>query len=177
MRDIKNQVFLLTVVVLLTLGGATAYSEEVNTNYFAAVNREVDLSRSLFVETNSEFDEMVCASLGVKTSESVEVRYLQVTFIFFYPNTNDVGPASSEMDVPYQLVDRRGHLSRVETATNEAPLNYIRVFDATKSKPTVELRIFVAVIPLDRERSVRYLHRSFQSDYDRVWKPLKEMRP
>jgi len=172
-RYMKHPLFLLIVVVLLILAEAVAYSEEVNTNYFAAVNREVDLARVLFVETNSAFDGIVFASLGVKSGENVEVRYLQVSFVFYYPNNNDVGPSSSEMDEPYLLANKNGHLVREGTVTNEAPLNYIRVFDPSKDKPTVELRLFVAVVPLDQQKNVRYLHRTFQSVYDRKWMPLK----
>ena len=173
MRVIKCQMFLLIGVVAAMFCGKFAHAQEANTNYFLALNREVDLARSIFVETNSEFDERVCALLGVKAEDSVEVRYLQVSFFFFYPNTNDVGPSSTEMDVPHLLVSRHGHLTRSGSATNEAPLNYIRVFDPTKRKATAELQIFVALTPVDHRESPRYLQKSFKFDYDKGWRHLK----
>src|SRR5580700_8314113 len=105
MSEMRCPMFLLIASWLVQLSVTTSSAQDMNTNYFAAVNQEVDLARSLFVETNGDFDASVCSSLAIRPSESVEVRYLQISFFFFYPDSNKVGPASSEMDVPYVLVD------------------------------------------------------------------------
>jgi hypothetical protein len=169
--NLRLQKSMCAVVFCLCYSLNVICSQELRTNYFAAVNHEVDLARSLFVETNRAFDEKICAVLNLESAKSVEVQFLQVTFVFFYPRTNDVGPSFSEMGILHRLVGKPNNMLRSDSATNEIPLNYIRVFDPAKSEVTAELRVFVMVSPVDQPSSRRFLNKSFEFVYNRGWKP------
>ena len=165
----KAQRFLLFLVFLISIvfSRLGVRAEDLTTNYFGAVNREIDLVRSIFVETNTAFDKKLFDSLGERTKE---VRFIQVSLLTFYPSASDVGPLHCEMVVPPQLVRESNKLVRLETATNEIPLNYIRVFDPAKSVVTANLELFLCVTEEKRPNVLQYVHRTFRFVRNRDWK-------
>lgn len=174
--DLHRLLLFSSILMGILQPTSVTLAQELKTNYFAAVNREVDLVRSIFDETNKTFDAKLCSSLQIQPTQSVEIRYLQVALYVFYPNTNDVGPNYCEMAIPYRLRYQPGRITRLETPTNEIPMNYIRVFDPAKSQVTADLRVFVAVAQSEHPDRIKYLHKSFQFIYREGWKPSESLQ-
>src|SRR6476660_3379253 len=107
--------------------------------YATTLNREVDLMRSLFAETNRSFDQKVCRSLSMISDKPTVISYKLISFIFYYPAGVDYYAGSStEIDQPDELVFTKGGILRRGT-TNEISANCVRLLDAHRSSVGAEL--------------------------------------
>lgn len=140
-----------------------------------SVRREVDLMRSLLVATNAAFDRIVATAIPINTNRNVTITYLQVSFIFYYPDAKEVSPSNTELGFLDDLAHKSGRIVREPNSTNQIPLNYIRVFDSSKSDITAELDIFVSVSPLNGIQPRQYYRRSFYFVYKDGWKEGKKI--
>jgi hypothetical protein len=163
-------------MLLMLHTSSRVYAQAPITNlYPQAVQREVDLVQSVFVATNAMYDQKLCASLQLHTTNNIEISYAQISFIFYYPDIKDVAPSSSEMVIPNQLIIKDGNIKRIDTYTNEIPLNYIRVFDSSITMVKAELEVLVGVAPASNPRNRRFYHRSFQFIYNHNWRQANDV--
>jgi hypothetical protein len=134
-----------------------------------STSEEMDLARSLFVETNGGFDARLCKSVGTALKSPALVSFRMINFIFFYSRTNDYLVPVCEMSDPDELICMPRKFSRKNVFTNEVPVNYIRLVDPRAREVTADLELLVSVAPLGNPKEVAYFRRSFRFAYRKGW--------
>lgn len=138
-----------------------------------STQQEVHLVRSLFVETNSAFDERVCESVRSIIKPPLTLSYQLISFVFTYPTTNGWVPSQTELGHPDGLLYTGDKILHASDFTNEIPLNYVRVVDSDQKEILAELEVLVRIAPLKDPGLVRTVRRSFRFVYRDTWKEIK----
>jgi hypothetical protein len=170
MKKIHFQIIglFLTILFVKSVCEGQAIS---NSLYPVSVQREVDLMQSLFLVTNNVFDHGICRSISIQQTGSFIVSYAQVSFIFYYPEKKDVALSASEMGAVDGLKYRKGTVTRTNMNANEIPINYVRVWDPSKTNVTAELEVLLIVSADGNPRDQQCLRRFRYFDYTNTWKP------
>jgi len=167
---------ILAVTLCLVLA-PSVFSQTVATNassfselpFAVTLNREVDLMRSLFAETNTSFDEKVLQSVEKDAKRPVVISYQLISFIFYYPTgVVYLTSSSTEMDQPDELVCTMAGVTRKAT-TNEISANCVRLMDSQRATVGADLDLLLGVAPLERPQDTRYVRRTFRFVYKNGW--------
>lgn len=140
-------------------------------SYAKGINREMDLAEKEFIKTNasgySVMDTKVCKSLPLNPKVPTLVHYEQISLIVHYPTTNECAGSATEMDLPDDLICKKGSITRTNS-TRESPLNYIRIVDPGSKHVMAEVDLLIGMTP--EGSSPMYFRRAFRYSYDNGWK-------